>query len=625
MTGITGWVDHRRDLTCERETLLAMTAAMAGIGPDAERIWASPGFAAGCRLLKVTNANGETGMEAEAGPFVFERDGQILAVACVAGPIYNYAVVRRQLEALGYKFRTHGQAELVLYAYLEWAGRFAGHLEGAFSAAVWDPRDEELVLVRDRMGNKPLFYYPLPDGILFGSLPRAILAHPLVETVVDLGGLREMLGRVGPPGEAVYRGMREVKPGHLLRFSRGNVCEQVYWSLEGREHTDDLDTTVGTVRELLEHAVAQQFPADGSASVMLSGGLDSSSVTAIAARMLREHGQTLRTFTVGFAGQERDFRPDLWRTTPDLPYARQVAEHVGTEHTEIILDVAGLMDPVVRAGTVFSQDVPMPDGDINTSLYLLCRCVRDHTRTTMLGEVADALLGGFDWLKDSDIVNAKTFPWVALADKYGKIPGLGLGLIDPGLLKRLDMLGYAADLHRQMLTEVPYAPGDEADPQERLMREICYVHLTRWCKGLLTHDEGLSSAVGLEIRMPFCDHRLVQYIYSAPWGMKHFDGREKSLLRAAVKDLLPHAVLDRRKCPFPVTQDPGYEPELRKAAARLLSDPDAPARPLMDERGLKAVLDDPDSLALGWTSRTNVELLLQLDIWLTRYGVRLVL
>lgn len=625
MTGITGWADCRRDLTHERETLLAMTAAMAGIGPDGERIWASPRFAAGSRLLAITNVNGSTCVEAEVGPFVFERDSEVLGVACVAGSIYNYAAVRDELESLGHKFRTHGQAELVLYACLEWGGGFAGRLEGAFSAAVWDPQAEELVLVRDRMGNKPLFYYPLPDGVLFGSLPRAILAHPLADTVVDIDGLREMLGRVGPPGEAVYRGMREVKPGHLLRISRGQMREQVYWSLEGREHTDDLNTTIHTVRELLEQAVAQQFPADGSASVMLSGGLDSSSVTAIAARISREYGHTLRTFTVGFADQERDFRPDLWRTTPDLPYARQAAGHIGTEHTEITVDVAGLMDPVVRAGTVFSQDVPMPDGDMNASLYLLCRSIRDHTRTTLLGEIADALFGGFDWLNDPDIINAKTFPWVALADKYGKIPGLGLGLIDPGLLSRLDMLGYAADLHRQMLTEVPYVPGDETDPQEHVMREICYEHLTRWCKGLLIHDEGLSSAVGLEIRMPFCDHRLVQYVYSAPWRMKSFDGREKSLLRAAVKDLLPHAVLARRKCPYPVTQDPRYEPELREAAAKLLSDPDAPARPLIDERGLKAVLADPNSLALGWVSRANVELLLQLNTWLTRYGVRLVL
>jgi asparagine synthase (glutamine-hydrolysing) len=616
MTGITGWADYRRDLTPERETLLAMTAAMAGIGPDGEKVWTSRRFAAGSRLL---DADGEP---AEGGPFAFEDNGALVAVACQAGPVYNAVQVRADLESAGHKFRGSSGAELVLRAYLAWGTSFPAHLDGAFAAAVWDARQQELVLARDRLGNKPLFYYPLPDGMLFGSLPRAILANPLTETVADLDGLRELLGKVGPPGEAVYRGMREVKPGHVLRASHSGVHESAYWSLAGYEHTDDLSTTLTTIRGLLEESVARQLPADG-ASVMLSGGIDSSALTAIAARLLRERGESLRTFTVCFAGQDKDFRPDLWRLTLDLPHAHDVVKHAGTDHTDVMLDSASLMDPIVRAGTVFSQDVPMLEGDMNTALYLLCRAIRDRTKTTLLGEIADALFGGFDWLNDPDIVFAPTFPWVALADKYGKIPGLGLGLINPELMGKLDMLGYAADLHSQMLAEVPYVDG--ADKHERRMREIVYLHLTRWLKGLLMHDEGLSSGVGLQIRMPYCDHRLVQYVFNTPWTMKSYDGREKSLLRGAVKDLLPQSVLDRRKCPFPVTQDPGYEPELREAAAGLLADPGAPVRPLMDTRGVQAVLDDPGSLALGWASRTNLEILLQLNTWLTEYGVRLVL
>ncbi len=617
MTGITGWVDYQRNLTADRETLLAMTATMAGIGPDGEEIWTSRRYATGTRLLDVA------GDKAAAGPFVITADGEVLAVACQAGPLYNAPDVRAELESRGHGFRTRGGAELVLRAYLEWGANFPSRLDGAFSAAVWDARSQELVLARDRLGNKPLFYYPLPHGVLFGSLARAILANPLVETVVDLDGLRELLGKVGPPGTAVYRGMREGKPGHVVRVRPLGIRETAYWALEGYQHGDDLQTTIQTVRQMLEDSVARQLPIEGPTSVMLSGGLDSSAITALAASMLGERDEIPRTFTVSFAGQDRDFRPDLWRSTLDLPYAHKVVNHVTVDHTDVTVSTAALMDPVVRAGTVFSQDIPMLEGDMNMSLYLLARAIRERTKTALLGEIADALFGGFDWLNDPDIVYADTFPWVALADKYGKIPGLGLGLLDPGLIGELDMLGYAADLHRQMLAEVPYVPG--AGKHERRMREICYLHLTRWLKGLLSHDEGLSSSVGLELRMPFCDHRLVQYVFNAPWAMKSFDGREKSLLRAAVTDMLPHSVLYRRKCPFPVTQDPGYELELRDGLARVMSDPQAPVRPLFDERAAKAILDDPGSLALGWASRTNVEIILQLNTWLTRYGVRLVL
>src|SRR5260221_7241892 len=265
MTGITGWVDYQRDLTPDRETLLAMTATMAGIGPDGEEIWTSRRYATGIRLLDVA------GDKAAAGPFVLTADGEVRAVACQAGPLYNASDVRAELESSGHGFRTRGRAELVLRAYLAWGATFASRLDGAFSAAVWDARTQELVLARDRLGNKPLFYYPLPHGVLFGSLARAILANPLVETVVDLDGLRELLGKVGPPGTTVYRGMREVKPGHVLRVSPVGIREATYWALEGYQHTDGLQTTIQTIRGMLEDSVARQLPTDGSASVMLSG------------------------------------------------------------------------------------------------------------------------------------------------------------------------------------------------------------------------------------------------------------------------------------------------------------------------------------------------------------------
>ncbi|MFJ1760858.1 asparagine synthase (glutamine-hydrolyzing) [Amycolatopsis sp. NPDC088138] len=617
MCGITGWVDYSRDLTLARATLETMTRVLGNRGPDSEGVWLDRHAGLGHARTAVIDLAG--GLQ----PMVAEDDGEVRAAVTYGGEVYNFREVREQLSKAGHRFRTDSDTEVVLRAYLEWGEDCATHLEGMFAIAIWDPRREELFLARDRIGIKPLFYAPLPDGVVFGSEPKALLANPALRPVVDRQGLRELLSTAKAPGTSVFRDMRELKPGHTAVVSRRGIRERRYWELRATRHTDDLPTTIATVRSLLEDIVERELNSDVPLCSALSGGLDSSTLTAFAAEALGAHGRRVRTITTTFDGYGDNFRPDDTRGAPDGPFAAKVVRAFGTEHVDIVLGTADLVEPATRLATVRAQDMPTPYGDMDASLFQTFRRIKQHSTVALLGEGADELFGGYVWMHQPEFTGAGTFPWIAREQLHdgSRTAGLGRGLFDAGLLDKIDMPGHYAALHRQAIANAPHQDGESAE--ERLMRDVCFQHLTHWLPMLLDRDDRLSMASGLEVRVPFCDHRLVEYLYNTPWSMKTFDGSEKSILRSTVEDVLPHDVLWRRKSPWPVTQDPTYTHALHRELVTLLADPDAPVRQLIDVDAARLAAADDSAEAYGWHSRMNIELVLQLDLWLRDYDVEL--
>ncbi|MFI6577792.1 asparagine synthase (glutamine-hydrolyzing) [Nocardiopsis sp. NPDC050513] len=617
MSAIAGWVDHGRDLRREWSVIRAMTATMACRGPGHEAVWHSERALLGQRGVPGADAG-------EGPPLAVERDGRTAAVAVLDGEVYNADELAGELAGRGHRLTGGGHTEIVAAAYLEWGAGCAERLRGIYAFAVWDVLRGELLLVRDRLGNKPLFYLPGGHGALFASERKALLAHPGTESAVDLDGLREILSYAGTPGHGIFRGMRQVRPGHLVRVGADGVREERYWSLEAVPHTDDHDTTVATVRALLDDAVGEQTGGPSPVGMMLSGGLDSSGVTALAARRLADRGAgPLRTFSVAF-GSEEDFQADEVWSTPDAPFVREMVARVGAEHTDIVVDTADLLDPLVQRNALRAKDVPSPLGNMNTSLYVLCRAVRGHTDLALLGDAADGVFGGVMWLEHEQLLRAPTFPWIAMARWTGAKHGLGTDLLAPDLLESLDMDGYCAERYRETMARAPHRP-DESEV-ERRMRDAWYVNVTNWLETLVPHSESIAQSVGLSLRLPYCDHRLVEYVYNAPWSVKSFDGREKSLLRAALADVLPASVLERRKSPYPVVQDAVYAEELCGRLRRILDDPGAPVADLVDRDATAKVAAEPGALVSGrgvWVARTHAEMVIQLNTWLEVYGVRL--
>ncbi|MFD8390778.1 asparagine synthase (glutamine-hydrolyzing) [Streptomyces sp. NPDC059680] len=607
MCGITGWVSFDRDLTAEATTLHAMTETMACRGPDDRGTWAEGPAALGHRRLAIIDLPGGRQPMSVATP-----EGTVAMV--YSGEAYNFTELRRELRDRGHRFTTDSDTEVVLHGYLEWGDAVAERLNGMYAFAVWDGRHDKLVMIRDRMGIKPFYYHPTSDGVLFGSEPKAILANPVVRRRVTLDGLRELFVLVKTPGHAIWDGMREVEPGTVVTVDRSGLSTRVYWRLQTRPHADDRDTTVRTVRSLLDDIVRRQLVADVPRCTLLSGGLDSSAMTAIAARQLAGQGEKVRSFAVDFVGQTDNFVADELRGTPDAPFVHDVAELARTDHQDIVLDAQSLADPAVREQVIRARDLPAGFGDMDTSLLLLFRAIREKSTVALSGESADEVFGGYLQFFDEEARRAETFPWLATFNRHF---GDDADVLRADLSKSLDLESYVADGYRTAVAGIERLDG-ESDFEYR-MRRMSHLHLTRFVRALLDRKDRMSMAVGLEVRVPFCDHRLVEYVYNAPWALKSFDGREKSLLREAAADVLPQSVYERVKSPYPSTQDPRYARALQEQAKELLSRPSHQVFDLVDRDRLRQAAEREAPVSTQ-AARRGLERALDLARWLEVYA-----
>ncbi|MEV6620402.1 asparagine synthase (glutamine-hydrolyzing) [Amycolatopsis sp. NPDC051106] len=606
MCGIAGWVSYDADLTRRQDVVDAMTETMACRGPDDVGTWVRTHVALGHRRLAIIDLPG--GRQPMS---VHTPNGDVAMV--YSGEAYNFTELKEELTKLGHQWETDSDTEVVLHGYLQWGDEVVDHLNGMYAFAIWDERDDRLVMIRDRMGIKPFYYYPTRDGVLFGSEPKAILANPLAGKVVDTDGLRELMAFTKRPGWSLWKGMEEVQPGTIVTVSREGVRTRTYWKLDAKQHTDDQETTVARVRELMTDIVHRQLVADVPRCVLLSGGLDSSAVTGLAAPHLAEQGERLRTFSVDFFGQEENFKPDEMRDTADSPYIRDVAELVGSAHQNVMLNPAELSDPAVRRAVLKARDIPAGLGDMDTSLYLLFKAIRAESTVALSGESADEVFGGYRWFHDEKAVNADTFPWLAFRTS---MMDERASLYTTELRQKLDLESYIADQYRTAVSSVDHLDGESA--QDARMRVICNLHLTRFVRMLLDRKDRASMAVGLEVRVPFCDHRLVEYVYNTPWSLKTFDGREKSLLRHATKHVLPDSVRDRVKSPYPSTQDPGYAAALQQQTKEVLADPGHAVFGLVDKTWAHRV-SEVDPATMNPAARVGLDRLLDLYHWIEMY------
>lgn len=609
MCGLAGWVSYDGDLRAQSEIINAMTETMSRRGPDAGGVWLDRHVALGHRRLAVIDVEG--GVQ----PMLAETE-RTDACLVYTGEVYNFVELRQELVQLGHRFHTRSDTEVVLRAYLQWGEGMAERLNGIFAFAIWDAGAEELILVRDRLGVKPLYYYRTADGVLVGSEPKAILAHPDVAPRVNREGFCELLLLVKNPERTVYSGMCEVRPGQIVRVSRRGLTRRRFWMLNAAEHQDDLPLTIRTVRDLLHDTVRRQMITDVPLCALLSGGLDSSIITAIAHRELEQQRRgPLRTFSLEFAQHGAAFVAGEFHETEDAPFVRDMVAHTGCEHTRIVLESAELADVELRRKVLQASDFPLSaSGDMFTSLYRFCERVSAESTVALAGDASDEIFGGYAWFHDPQAVEGDTFPWAAIV-------GGDIGFLDPSVTTRLDVEDFLGDSYSQGLAEVPVHAEDS--PIDRRMREIGYLHVTRLLSFLLDRSDRMSASTPLELRVPFCDHRLVEYVFNVPWHMKNFDGREKSILRAVARGLLPDSVLRRRKTPYPSTQDPRYDVALRAEVSGLLADPSRPGVELLNRPRLKGILKRPLGASASLADRIDLERARSLCAWMNDSHVAL--
>ncbi|MBM7856160.1 asparagine synthase (glutamine-hydrolyzing) [Desulfohalotomaculum tongense] len=609
MCGIAGWIDWERDLTTQKHVLEKMTTTLSHRGPDAEGTWLSPCAALGHRRLTVIDPVGGS------QPMVRQL-GDSTYVITYNGELYNTAELRRELELYGHKFQSHSDTEVLLVSFIQWGPSCIDRLNGIFAFAVWDHKEQRLFLARDRLGVKPLFYTHRGRTLLFGSELKALLAHPEVKPQIDAEGLAEIfyLGPSRTPGHGVFRNIREVRPGHCLIYDRSGIHMRRYWNVKSKPHRDDLDTTAAKVHDLLKDSVQRQLISDVPICTLLSGGLDSSALTAFAAQSFS--GQ-LHTYSIDYVNNNFNFKPNEFQPTLDAPWVKHMSRYCGTRHHYITVDTPEIVDALTNA--VLARDLPGM-ADVDSSLYLFCREIKKNATVALSGECADEIFGGYPWFHSQEALNSSTFPWLRALQ-------FRTSLLSPELLQYVNPDEYINQRYQDTLAEVPKLPGE--NEQESRRREMFYLNILWFMTTLLDRKDRMSMATGLEVRVPFCDHRLVEYVWNIPWQMKNWNGQEKGILRRALAGILPEGILNRRKSPYPKTHNPHYLAAVRNWLIRILEDPASPLLPLVNTNALRSLTRvEGDTFNRPWFGQlmTGPQLfayLCQIDTWLREYKVEI--
>ena len=609
MCGIGGFVDYERDARRGGPILHGMKRTLTPRGPDAEGTYFDEDAALVHRRLIVIDPEG--GKQPMHSP---DRNTIII----YNGELYNTPELRTELMSRGHEFVGHSDTEVLLHAYLEWKTDAFARLNGIFAFAIWEKRERRLTLCRDRLGVKPLFFAPIRNGMTFGSTIDTVLCHPEIEPALDEDGLRSLLllGPARPPESGVFRQIKSLLPGYFAVLTPENFTDHVYWQLEAHEHEDDLPTTIERTHTLICDAARRQLVSDVPLACFLSGGLDSSILSMLAAKDYAARGETLHTWSVDYRDNDKYFTKSIFQPNSDDSYIDQMVDFLGTHHHRVVLEPEALCAALLPA----TDARALPGmADVDSSLLLFCAAVkRGGTTVCLSGECADELFGGYPWYHREEILFEDTFPW-------SRSVGLRLGLLTPDAVRNGEE--FVRQHYRDTCDRAPKLSSD--DKKAARMREMFVLNLDWFMATLLDRKDRMSMYSGLEVRVPFCDHRIVEYAYNMPWDFKSLEGREKGIVRRAFADELPKEIVYRKKSPYPKTFHPVYTRLCADYVCRIFEDNTSVAASLFDRNAVQKLMQRPESLAEPWFGQLMrtpqiFAYIIQLDRWFRHYHVKIV-
>lgn len=609
MCGIGGFVDYERDARRGGPILHGMKRTLTPRGPDAEGTYFDEDAALVHRRLIVIDPEG--GKQPMHSP---DRNTIII----YNGELYNTPELRTELMSRGHEFVGHSDTEVLLHAYLEWKTDAFSRLNGIFAFAIWEKRERRLTLCRDRLGVKPLFFAPIRNGLTFGSTIDTVLCHPEIEPALDEDGLRTLLllGPARPPESGVFRQISSLVPGHFAVLTPEAFTDHTYWRLEAHEHEDDLPTTIERTHTLICDAARRQLVSDVPLACFLSGGLDSSILSMLAAKDYAARGETLHTWSVDYRDNDKYFTKSIFQPNSDDSYIDQMVDFLGTHHHRVVLEPEALCAALLPA----TDARALPGmADVDSSLLLFCAAVkRGGTTVCLSGECADELFGGYPWYHREEILFEDTFPW-------SRSIGLRLGLLTPDAVRNGEE--FVRQHYRDTCDRAPKLPSD--DKKTARMREMFVLNLDWFMATLLDRKDRMSMYSGLEVRVPFCDHRIVEYAYNMPWDFKSLEGREKGIVRRAFADELPKEIVYRKKSPYPKTFHPVYTRLCADYVRRIFEDNTSVAASLFDRNAVQKLMQRPESLAEPWFGQLMrtpqiFAYIIQLDRWFRHYHVKIV-
>ena len=570
MCGICGFIDFKDNFIRESEKHEHIARRMADAirhrGPDAEGVYTCEHAVFSHARLAVIDIDG--------GKQPMKRTvcGHEFAIT-YNGELYNTQELRDILEDCGYTFSTTSDTEVLLYSYIHFGRKCVEMLNGIYAFAIWDSMRQEVFICRDRFGVKPLFYSWQDGKIIFASEIKSLFEYPGIEPKLDKTGLCELfaMSPARTQGEGVFCGIKELRPARYMVINRGGIKTVKYWELKSHAHCECYEDTIRSVRRLVVDAIRRQLVSDVPIATFLSGGLDSSIITAVAAGDMHENGKTLSTYSFDYEDNSKYFKASKFQPDPDSMWVPRMVSEFGTDHTNLVCPNSALTDLLEEALT--KKDLPGM-ADVDASLLYYCREVKKNHTVVLSGECSDEIFGGYPWFRDKKAFETPAFPWC-----YDQT--LRNSILHDAVRDTLDLEGYSRMRYEDSLREVPLYEGDDAEEKRR--REISYLNINWFMTNLLDRKDRMSMASGLEVRVPFCDHRLVEYVWNIPWEMKNKNNVSKNILREAAHGILPEDVRLRRKSPFPKTHNPHYEEAIKAMLYDTISDPNAPILTLCDK------------------------------------------
>lgn len=613
MCGITGWIHFQRDLRNELSAVAKMTETLKKRGPDDDNIWNSPHAIFGHRRLTVVDPVGGK----QPMTKTYHSNEYTLTYN---GELYNTEDLRRELLKRGHSFSGHSDTEVLLTSYIEWKENCVDHFNGIFAFAIWDESEQKVFIARDRLGVKPLFYTEKNGGFLFGSEQKSLFAHPAISPIINRNGLAEIIG-LGPsrtPGSGVYQDIHELRPAHALSLTRNGIRTWRYWNVESKEHTDSLDETTEKVHSLVTDAVERQLVSDVPLCTFLSGGLDSSIITSIAAKSYSQDSKSpLHTYSIDYQDNDYHFKGNTFQPSSDLPWIQKVTDHLETDHHFSIITQQKLAEYLREA--VHVRDLPGM-ADIDSSLLWFCREIKQDFTVGLSGECADEIFGGYPWFHQ--IGNAeKGFPWIRSTSERFQ-------LLNDSWQGKLNIEEYVQNAYDTTLAETPLLEGESEIDAKR--RALFYMNMTWFMTTLLDRKDRMSMGASLEVRVPFADHRLVEYAWNIPWEYKMVGNQEKGILRKAFEGSLPFDVLYRKKSPYPKTHNPVYTAIVSNLLKEQLQDKNSILHELFQKQRLADLVEsNGEAFKVPWFGQLMsgpqlLAYLVQMDIWFKECNVQLV-
>jgi len=603
---IGGEIDYNKKMSVE-DYHRNMLVSMRRRGPDSEGIFVDTNAVLlHTRLAVIDVENGIQPMTA------LWADEEYTIV--YNGEIYNTDELRQTLAKNGVPTRTKSDTEVVLMLYAIYGKNCVNMLNGIFAFAVWEKNAKRLFVARDRIGVKPFFYHMSDGRFVFSSEIKTILCHKDIDAVIDKKSVAELM-LIGPgrtPGYGVFKGICELERGHFGYFCEKGFFKECYWDIKAAKHTDSKDQTIEKVRFLVKDSIERQLVSDVSVGTFLSGGLDSSIISSVAASYMKKRGQRLTTFSVTYRDNDKFFKENKFQPNSDEMYIDIMQKYLDSDHHLVTIDTPELAEALYTA--VDARDLPGM-ADVDSSLLLFCKEIRKHVTVALSGECADEIFGGYPWYRDEKIRSAYGFPWAQSTDYRAKFINKNIDI---------DASDYVNSLYDATVAKASKYSGDT--PVDSRMKEMVSLNMNWFMQTLLDRKDRMSMYSALEVRVPFCDYRIAEYLYSVPWELKDLFGREKGLLRAAAEGILPPEILYRKKSPYPKTHNPSYTAMVEKMLLDVLSDKSEPLFEVADYDMVRSLIGT--SRSEPWygqlmTTPQTIAYLLQLNYWLKKFKVKI--